>query len=213
MNKVKELRLRNKETQLELANAIEAAISTVASWEQGVQDPNKTMRKRIAEHYKVSEGDVMGWAIPSILREQQTTYSNIDISETPIKEIPLISWVQASNWNMAEDPLPPGNAEKYIFLGIKGGNNMFGLKIVGNCMEPKFQEGDIIIIDPEQDVHHGQYGVFKVSGENKVTFKQLKMVGEKAVLHPLNSNHEDIILDGDKEYLTIGRVVGSYKEV
>jgi transcriptional regulator with XRE-family HTH domain len=40
--------------------------------------------------------------------------SNVDEGPAVRGEVPLISWVQAGSWNGAEDPLAPGDAERWL---------------------------------------------------------------------------------------------------
>lgn len=90
----------------------------------------------------------------------------------------------------------------------------FALRIKGDSMEPRFMEGDIIFVDPEQSYRSGDYVVARVRAGNEATFKQYREVDGKKYLHALNS---DFPLDMRFQELTkeseiIGKVVAVYKE-
>lgn len=138
---------------------------------------------------------------------------NLEVVEvnTELKKIPVISWVKANHFHHIEDPYPPGFGDDYIFLSAKG-DKLIALKIVGDCMEPMFLEGEYIVVDPETFPESGDYAVFKDTESDEATFKQFKRYGDKIILHPLNPKHKDIELDGSPRYEAIGKVVYKYQK-
>lgn len=87
--------------------------------------------------------------------------------------------------------------------------NLFALRVKGDSMEPEFQEGDIIIINPHAEVLPNDFAIFK-NGEEEATFKQLKKYAAQWVLHPLNPKHPDIEVKKG-EFKIIGRVMKKEK--
>jgi len=79
----------------------------------------------------------------------------------------------------------------------------FALQNLGDMMTPEFSENCIIIVDPGMSIHHKAYAVIDYLGE--LYFRQFITVGDKALMRCLNSNYEDIELDG--EYTVRGCVV------
>jgi SOS-response transcriptional repressor LexA len=139
---------------------------------------------------------------------------NVVISETKIKEIPVISYVTATHWKDICDAHPPGVADEWIpFEAKKAGKCGFALYVDGDCMEPRFRHGQIIIVNPEIKPTPGEFGVFRVNHDEKATFKQFKIVGQIPVLHPLNPKFDDIILNDGREYEVLGKVVGLYEKL
>ncbi|MBU0613704.1 S24 family peptidase [Patescibacteria group bacterium] len=124
---------------------------------------------------------------------------NVEAAPT-VTQVPLISWVQAGDWKdaIAEE------VEEYIaseFLKP----NLFALKVKGDSMEPRFHEGDILVIDPEADWGHDSFVIIR-NGDFENTFKQLKIYENIYVLHPLNPEYPDKVV---KEYdiQIVGKVV------
>lgn len=64
------------------------------------------------------------------------------------------------------------------------GAEVFALMVLGDSMEPEFNEGEIIIIEPEGLVTDGSYVLAQLDGE--WIFRQLAKVGMCWELRPLN---------------------------
>ncbi len=75
----------------------------------------------------------------------------------------------------------------------------FALGANGLSMEPLYSHGDILLIEPTQDVQPGEIGIFLHNGESFV-----KELGD-GVLHSLNDLYDDIELTEDTR--CIGRVI------
>lgn len=127
------------------------------------------------------------------------------------KKIPVVSWVHANQFELIEDPFPPGIAEEYIRSEVKG-DHTFALKVKNDCMEPEFREGDIIIVNPDIQAESSDFVIVKDNEENEATFKQLKRYGDKTILHPLNPKYNDIELNHDERYQIVGVVVEKIKK-
>jgi hypothetical protein len=83
----------------------------------------------------------------------------------------------------------PGEA----FAGGCGGGESFALRVLGQSMAPEFNEGEIIIVEPEGLAREGSYVLAWHGGE--WTFRQLCRVDERWVLHALNPAFADVVLD------------------
>jgi SOS-response transcriptional repressor LexA len=103
--------------------------------------------------------------------------------------VPLISWVQAGVWMEIVDNFVPGDAEEWIATTYHSKAGTFALRVQGDSMEPRFPEGCIIIVEPEEDALHGKFVVAKRPGENSATFKQLVVDGGQCYLKPLNPRY------------------------
>lgn len=125
-----------------------------------------------------------------------------------LRQIPIISWVTAGEWAEVCDIFQPGDAEEWIETDIKG-KCVFALRVAGDSMEPEFNQGEIIVINPHVDVNPGDYVVVK-NGKGEATLKQLKKYGNTFVLHPLNSRYQDMEVKKG-EFQIIGKVVKKEK--
>ena len=65
----------------------------------------------------------------------------------------------------------------------------FGLKIKGDSMSPRIQNGDVVIVRKQPDVDTGDVAIVCVNGDN-ATCKQIKKHAEGISLIPFNTAHE-----------------------
>jgi len=100
-------------------------------------------------------------------------------------EVPLISWVQAGNWQEAVDNYQPGYAEETVTATVQVKRHTFALRVKGDSMEPDFRQDDILIVEPEMEPEPGDLVVVK-NGDNEATFKKLVQDGGDWYLKPLN---------------------------
>ncbi|ULJ60807.1 LexA family protein [Wielerella bovis] len=107
---------------------------------------------------------------------------NVVQLDRKIRNIPVVSWVQAGNWHDVEE-LNPDEYDWVLALS-KVSERAFALRVQGDSMQPEFTEGDIIIVDPEADFHSGSFVV--VCQDNETTFKKLIYDGSRAMLKALN---------------------------
>ena len=81
----------------------------------------------------------------------------------------------------------------------------FALRISGNSMEPKYHDGDVLLVENTDSVEIGELGIFILDGNGY--FK--KFAGDRLV--SLNSEYGDILLRDYVETVCCGRVVGKLK--
>jgi SOS-response transcriptional repressor LexA len=122
--------------------------------------------------------------------------------------VPLISWVQAGDWQFVADPFQPGDADEWLDTTATRSEHAFALSVRCDSMEPEFTDGDIIIVDPERDPVSGSYIVAKNGAE--ATFKQLVMDGQSVFLKPLNERYPIRDMTGI-EFRIVGVVVEKRK--
>ncbi len=109
--------------------------------------------------------------------------------------VPLISWVQAGVWQDVIDNLQPGQGER-IATTWPARAHTFALRVRGDSMEPKFPDGCIIIVEPDDTATHGNYVIVRQNGD-EATFKQLISDGGTWLLKPLNPRYPILPMSGD----------------
>lgn len=82
----------------------------------------------------------------------------------------------------------------------------FALRISGNSMEPKYHDGDILLVEDAESVEIGELGVFILDGNGY--FK--KYGGDRLI--SLNPEYGDILLRDYAEAVCCGRVIGKLKK-
>jgi len=81
----------------------------------------------------------------------------------------------------------------------------FALRLSGDSMEPLFQDGQIIWVKEQEVLGSGEIGIFFYSGE--VYCKKLVSGDGKVCLRSLNPEYEDIEINEEFVFKTIGKVV------
>lgn len=110
--------------------------------------------------------------------------------------------------NLSEQPASAGNG---VYLGVDNFSQItvieneltssakFAVPIKGNSMEPKYHDGDILLVSDEYP-NEGDIGIFTLDGEGYV-----KKLGDE-VLISLNQDYDDIPMD--ESILSNGKVIG-----
>ena len=63
------------------------------------------------------------------------------------RKVPLLNWVRVGQWHEASDAFQAGDADEWIESDVKDAH-VFALRVKGDSMEPEFNEGDIIVVNP-----------------------------------------------------------------
>lgn len=123
--------------------------------------------------------------------------------------IPVISWVHAGEFADCDDRWPPGvsGVEDPVSSYTKMGPNVFGLRVEGDSMLPRFMPGDIAIIDPSVRCDNGSACVVSVNGE-----VQLRLLWDKEteiILKAMSDKYPEIIIKKDSkvDFKVIGKVI------
>mgnify|MGYP003338485677 FL=1 len=135
---------------------------------------------------------------------------NLPKEAMPIKQrIPILSTVQAGAWTEGIE-LPHDDIEYYPYHR-KTSKRAFALRVVGTSMQPEYQPGDIIIINPDKQYKHGSDVVALQANSNEVTFKRLSIEeGGKLYLKALN--HDFIPRMTLLEGKILGVCIGQFTE-
>ena len=98
--------------------------------------------------------------------------------------MPLINWVQAG----APTLVAPNNFDEWYLCPVNIGENGYALEVRGESMEPKFQEGDIVFVDPDLPADPGKIVIAQdeTFSEVEATMKKLVVDGREAYLKALN---------------------------
>lgn len=79
------------------------------------------------------------------------------------------------------------------------------LKVVGDSMEPAFQDGEFIFIKRTDEVSNGSFAVFIINGESYL--KKVYVEDNQMRLVSLNSDYDDLIFKGNDDIKLVGKVV------
>lgn len=166
---------------------------TINSIKSGIRGVGATLLNRFSVALNVEQEELMKTPVPE----------RID------KQIPVISWISAGQFTECADHWPAGTSGEGdpVTSTKKLNDNVFGLRIVGDSMLPRFMPGDVIVVDPSIHCDNGCRCVVKLNGE--VTFKIFNENDTEIKLTSMNEKYPDIIIrkDSKVEFKVIGKVV------
>ena len=134
--------------------------------------------KAIADALETTPAYIMGWEGPE---------SAIPAGFQPIppmKKIPLVGQIACGEPITAEE-----NIEDYV-TSLHAWHADFALKCIGDSMEPKIKDGDIVAIRKQPTVENGQIAAVRIDTE--ATFRI------RLILQPSNPDYEPIVLVGEE---------------
>ena len=122
--------------------------------------------------------------------------------------VPVINRVSAGYPTDFNDlDYPVGVADDYVRCPDLHDPNAFAVRVVGDSMEPKFTEGDIVVFSPTAEVHNGDDCFVRFEMPYETTFKRVFFEPENKVrLQPRNEKYSPAIIGGK-------RISGLYKAV
>jgi phage repressor protein C with HTH and peptisase S24 domain len=131
------------------------------------------------------------------------------ISKTePGRLIPIINRV-AAGYPVDFDDLqyPAGFADDYVRCPDIDDPQAFGVRVIGESMEPKFVQGDIVIFSPAIEVRSGDDCFVRLATPHETTFKRIFFETENMVrLQPRNEKYSPMMVEGS-------RINGLYRAV
>lgn len=163
-NRRKELKLTQKDLATALKGVSHVAIS---QWESNTTKPN-------AENI-LDLSTVLQCEISWLLRGNGE--SNVVPASIGMTKIPLISYIQAGQWTGIDDFRETCGDYEYILTDLDVSDDAFALEIKGDSMTPDFLEGDVVIIDPNEPPHAGEF-VAAINGNYEASFKKYRPLGE-----------------------------------
>lgn len=133
-------------------------------------------------------------------------------------KLPLISWVQAGQWSEIVDAFQPGDAEDWLPCPVVHGPHAYIVRVEGDSMhnpdgKPSFADGDLIFVDPDVGAEHRRCVIVRLEDEQKATFKQLVIEGDRKYLKALNPAWPNRIIEVNKTAYFCGVVIGKFEPI
>ena len=180
-NIIKDLRKKEKYTQAELAAKLSVNQTTVSCWETGKATPPPEMLMTLAQFFGVTVDYLMGNA-PAKPEKKKGV------------QIPVLGEVRAGYPMEAVENII--DYEEIDEETARRGE-FFALRIKGDSMEPKFSEGDVVIVRKQETADSGDIVVALVNGDS-ATIKKLKRHQNGITLVPANSAYEPMYYSNEE---------------
>lgn len=195
-DRIRALRTNSGMTQVELAYKLNISNSTLSQYESGARTPSDDMKLKIAALFQVSTDYLLSG----------TSASTVSTKSKGVR-IPVLGEVRAGYPVEAVE-----NIIDYeeIDEELARHGEYFALRIKGDSMEPRFTEGDVVIVRKQQTADSGDIVVALVNGDS-ATIKKLKrhqngitLVASNPAYEPMYYSNEEIV---ELPVIILGRVV------
>lgn len=176
--------------------------SLISNWKSGRQLPKYDSLNTLADYFKVSGDYLLG---RTDTPGSSTSSKSPEIIETKVSKsriIPLYETrVSAGTGSWLSDDVP------IEYMTIPQNTNTeksdYMLKVVGDSMQPRFYDGDFLLIKKSPSILEGEIGIFIVNNESFV-----KKMG-RGELISLNPAYEPIKLTEYDDICCAGKVIGT----
>lgn len=152
--------------------------------------------------------------IDTLLAESELNIEPAGASLAAGRMVPVINKVAAGYPKDFDDlDYPVGMADDYVRCPDLHDPNAFAVRVVGDSMEPRFREGDIVVFSPAAEVHNGDDCFVRFSMPHETTFKRVFFeTDDKVRLQPRNEKYSPAIVDG-KRINGLYRAVTKYEKL
>lgn len=208
MLNLKERRIELGLTMLDVANMIGVSEATISRYESGnIKNMRKDRIGKYAKALRVSPSEFL--EIENDDEPDNQTYIKTSVGHIldnkDIRMIPVFESVSAGFGAYADEKII-----EYIPLHIQNSydaDNMLAIKVIGNSMYPKIEDGDIIAVRKQSDFENGQIAVVLVDGDEGLV-KKIYQEQNKITLVSCNPEYPDKVFIGEEiERLSVVGVV------
>ncbi|MDQ9819229.1 LexA family transcriptional regulator [Acinetobacter bereziniae] len=162
----------------DLARATKKSPVSAKKWLDGVSIPTAENLKVIAKFLGVTDD----WLLFGRDNKQVNSIeheSNVSFISTPLREIPLLDYVQAGLFHdVGYDGINPIGSSWTTYIGAKP-ECVFSLKVEGLSMSPTFMPGDELVVDGSLEAKPGSLVIAQEvqHGIARTTFKKYRVIG------------------------------------
>lgn len=110
-----------------------------------------------------------------------------------------------------DDGYPVGDGMEAILRPADLSPNAYALKILGDSMAPKYEEGEIVIVDPVKPYESGDYAVVRLK-TGEVMLKKVSIMDGHIILSSINSSYSQILCR-KKDVVFVHPVIYSKRKV
>ncbi|CCO48459.1 putative Repressor protein C2 [Vibrio nigripulchritudo SOn1] len=180
---------------VDVARLTGASKGTVSQWLNGIAKPSGGYILALSKALDCQAD----WLLSGKGAPNNFAISNVRSESDLAGSYPLLSWTQARQVGGDFDFNLEDNTR--YRCPVSCSDSTFVLKVQGVSMQPIFNDGDLIFIDPEADKTNGKYVIAIIEGEEEVTFRQLIIEGKRLFLKPNNPNWPEQLVPIEESFI------------
>lgn len=174
---------------------IAKAYGKTVSWLRGA---NTVKVSNLAEKLGIDTKEVLS-RLQQLGYSVKSSYDELEPVPPSTSLIPVVGLASANGdgpcW---EDAYPVGHGIQMIHrphdvIDPKA----FGVKVDGDSMSPKYEDGDIVVVCPQKQVTSGMPVVVKLS-DGRVMIKRIRYINDHVLLESINASYEPIFVKRDQ---------------
>ena len=202
--------------QSDVAGVLGIKTNSISRWERGDSTPSAPSFLRLCELYKIEN------PVAFFLHGRE---SSLDLNDEGLQIVrTLTGALEASGLYRLQEQktrilplyLMPASAGTGQFLDgseyeeFEADNSVplsadFCIHIVGDSMEPRIQNGQIVFVKRQSTLEHGEIGIFSLNGD--ALCKKLSSADGEVLLISLNEKYDPISIEAGDELRVFGKVV------
>lgn len=196
MNRLKDLRIKNNELQEDIGKIIGVSGRAIGNYETGKRKMSPEIVLKLAEHFNVTTDYLLGKDVDNNVFPMPDNAVPIPVVGKISAGLPILATENISRYEFAPSSL------------INKNFTYFYLTVTGDSMNRKFNDGDIVLVQQQNDLENDEIGVFLI--DNEATVKRYKKDKERIILYPMSTNpeHDPQIYDlKETNIKIIGKVI------
>ena len=177
-------------SQKEFADQLGLNARTYASYERGERDISTALLLNICNTLKISSDELLGNTA------SDPVPSEIEVlPKEKVRQIPLFESV-AAGFGAFADSAVTGYIPVYIESDWES-ENTIAIKVKGDSMYPKIEDGDIVIVCKDMDYYDGQIVVARIDGDEAVV-KRIRLSKTRLILESINKEYMDRVFEREE---------------
>lgn len=159
-------------SQVELGEIAGVTDKAVSTWENNLKFPRMGPIERMANYFGISKSDIIEGTVLQCIRSPDAAV-HIPVVGHVVAGIPTEAVEDVVDW----EDIPRAMAQRGDYIG---------LKVKGSSMEPRFVEGDTVIVRRQPDIESGEIAIVFVNGD-EATMKKVVKSSEGITLVAFNT--------------------------
>ena len=161
------MQLNNKDRN-DICHDLKFPYTTFAEWYNGKIYPRIDKIEMLANYFNIKKSDLIE------RKDSEDDFKKIGaipLSDIETTKIPVLGKVKAGYNYLAQE-----NIIDHIAFNIDGADkeNYYALYVIGDSMEPLFDDGDIVIVHKQDDFNNGDNCVVLINGDEATIKKVCK---------------------------------------